>query len=130
MALPHVSKLVALVFDDPYKAEEARAVLHRLGGEGLLEIEETTLIVRFADGRTRVSQDVDVAADGQRIGHVAGLVTAALTGTLPFVAAGTLLGRIEDRGRRAGTRPAREVSARGGAGSGRAHASAGGSSCS
>ena len=29
--------LVAVVFDDPYKAEEARAALHRMGGEGLLE---------------------------------------------------------------------------------------------
>jgi hypothetical protein len=28
------NKLVAVVFDDPYKAEEARAALHRMGGEG------------------------------------------------------------------------------------------------
>ncbi len=33
------SKLVAVVFDDPCKAGEARAALHRMGGEGLLEID-------------------------------------------------------------------------------------------
>ena len=35
MAQPNTNKLVAVVFDDPYKAEEARAALHRVGGEGL-----------------------------------------------------------------------------------------------
>jgi len=56
------SRLVALVFDDPYPAEEARAALHRMGGEGLLDIEETALIATDTDGRMRVSQDVSIAA--------------------------------------------------------------------
>src|SRR4030095_1376573 len=61
MAQAKRSKLVAVVFDDPYKAEEARAALHRMGGEGLLEIDETALIVKYADGqgvshRTRTSR--------------------------------------------------------------------------
>jgi len=56
------SRLVALVFDDPYTAEEARADLRRMGGEGLLDIDETALIATYNDGRLRVSQDVNIAA--------------------------------------------------------------------
>src|SRR5690349_18050418 len=96
------NKLVAVVFDDPYKAEEARAALHRMGGEGLLDIDETALIAKYPDGRTRVSQDVNIAANGEKIGHIAGLLTAAVTGTLPFILAGTLggwlVGKLTDHG--------------------------------
>ena len=102
MAKADSSKLVAVVFDDPYKAEEARAALHRMGGEGLLEIDETALIVKYADGRGRVSQDVNIAANGEKAGHLAGLVTAAVTGTFPFIIAGTvggwLVGKLTDHG--------------------------------
>jgi len=102
MAQATKNRLVAVVFDDPYKAEEARAALHRMGGEGLLEIDETALIVKYADGRGRVSQDVNIAANGEKVGHLAGLVTAAVTGTFPFILAGTvggwLVGKLTDHG--------------------------------
>ena len=102
MAQATKNRLVAVVFDDPYKAEEARAALHRMGGEGLLEIDETALIAKYPDGRTRVSQDVNIAANGEKIGHIAGLLTAAVTGTLPFIMAGTLggwlVGKLTDHG--------------------------------
>ena len=102
MAQSKGNRLVAVVFDDPYKAEEARAALHRMGGEGLLDIDETALIAKYPDGRTRVSQDVNIAANGEKIGHLAGLVTAAVTGTFPFILAGTvggwLVGKITDHG--------------------------------
>src|SRR5262245_26107369 len=86
--------LIALVFDDPYKADEARAALHRMEGEGLLEIAETAVIVKKADGKLRVSQDINEVAKDQHIGHVVGLVTAAVTGTMPFILGGTLAGKL------------------------------------
>lgn len=96
------NKLIALVFDDPYKAEEARAALHRMEGEGLLEMDETAVIVRKADDKVRVSQDVNVVAKDRQVGHVLGLVTAAITGTLPFILGGTiagsLIGKLTDHG--------------------------------
>ena len=96
------NKLIAVVFDDPYKADEARAALNRMGGEGLLEIDETAVIVKKADGKVRVSQDVNVVEKDQHFGHIAGLVTAAVTGTMPFILAGTvagsLIGRLTDHG--------------------------------
>ena len=91
------NKLVALVFDDPYKADEARAALNRMGGEGLLEIDETAIIVKNAEGRVRVTQDVNEVEKDQHVGHVAGLITAAVTGTLPFILGGTLAGRLIGR---------------------------------
>ena len=90
-------KLIAEVFDDPYKADEARAALYRLAGEGLLEMEETAVIVKWADGKLRVSQDVNEVAKDQKIGHIAGLVTACVTGTLPFILAGTVAGNLVGR---------------------------------
>ncbi|HSE21303.1 MAG TPA: DUF1269 domain-containing protein [Pyrinomonadaceae bacterium] len=88
------NKLIALVFDDPYKADEARAALNRMTGEGLLEIDETALIVKKADGKVRVSQDINVVEKDQHLGHVAGLITAAVTGTMPFILGGTIAGKL------------------------------------
>jgi uncharacterized membrane protein len=91
------NKLIALVFDDPYKADEARAALNRMSGEGLLEIDETAVIVRKADGKVRISQDVNEVAKDQKVGHIAGLIAAAATGTFPFILAGTIGGRLVGR---------------------------------
>ena len=94
------NRLIALIFDDPYKADEARAVMNRMGGEGLLEIDETTVIIKKADGKVRMSQDFNVVGKNQKIGHIIGLVAAAVTGSPPFIMAGNLsaplLGRVTD----------------------------------
>src|SRR5262245_41057138 len=94
--------LIAMVFDDPYKADEARAALFRMGGEGLIDIDESAVIVKKPDGTHRVSQDVNVVAKDQKIGHVAGLVAAAVTGTFPLILgstiAGNLIGKLTDHG--------------------------------
>jgi len=89
-----MNRLVALVFDDPYKAEEARAAVHRMGGEGLLEIDETALIIKQQDGNMRVSQDVDMVSKNQRAGNLCGLAAAAVTGTMPFILVGTSAARL------------------------------------
>jgi uncharacterized membrane protein len=95
-------RLVAFAFDDPYKADEARAALNRMAGEGLLEIDETALIVKNADGKVRLSQDVNIVDQDKKVGHVAGLIAAAVTGTMPFILAGTvagkLIGKLSDHG--------------------------------
>ena len=33
-----MSHLIALIFEDPFKGEEARAAVHRMAGDGLLEL--------------------------------------------------------------------------------------------
>jgi uncharacterized membrane protein len=89
-----MSHLIALIFDDPYKADEARAALFRLSGEGSLELQETAVISKPPSGRTRVSQDMDLVKRDKTLGHVAGLLTAAITGTFPFILGGTIAGRL------------------------------------
>jgi len=97
-----MSKLIALVFDDPYCADEAKAAVHRMGGEGLLTIDEVGVVVKHPDGKLRVTQDVNVVEKDKHVGHVLGLFTAAITGTMPFIMAGTvggsLVGKLSDHG--------------------------------
>src|SRR5215813_3551904 len=89
-----MSRLIAFAFDDPYKADEARAALFRMEGEGLLEMDETSVIVKKSDGKLRVTQDINTVKKDQKVGHVAGLVAAAVTGTMPLILVGTLGGRL------------------------------------
>lgn len=89
-----MSQLVALIFDDPYKADEARALFLRLVGEGLGELDESAVIARRADGTYWITQEVDQVKKGQRIGHMVGIVAAAATGMLPLIFVGTLAGRL------------------------------------
>ena len=88
-----MSYVIALVYDDQFKGEEARAALHRMAGEGLLEMNDTVFIARKADGKTSVSQEDNVIGRNQKIGQVVGLI-AGVTGTVPFELAGTLAGRL------------------------------------
>src|SRR5579863_5810348 len=88
-----MSHVMALVYDDQFKGKEAGAALHRMAGEGLLEMNDTVFIARKPDGKTSVSQENQVVGRAQKIGHVAGLIAAA-SGTMPFVLAGTLAGRL------------------------------------
>ena len=96
------TKLMALVFDDPYKADEAHAAINRMAGEGLLDTDETAVIVRSTDGKAHVSQDKDVVTSDRRVGHIVGLVAAAATGTVPLIMVGTLsgmlIGKLTDHG--------------------------------
>ncbi len=84
-----MSHLIAMVFDDQFEGEEARAALHRLAGEGLLEMNDTVFIARKAHGKTSVSQETQVMGRDQKIGHVAGLLAGAVTGAMSFVLAGS-----------------------------------------
>src|SRR5260370_2314873 len=92
-----MSRLIALVFDDQFKGEEARAELHRLAGEGLLAIDDTVIIVKKPDGKTAVSPEDKVTGKGQKAGHVAGLVAAAAPGTTPLIPPDTLSRRFVGR---------------------------------
>ena len=91
------NKLVALVFDDLYKADEARAALLRLEGDGLLEVDGIAVIAKKEGEKVRISQDVNIVSQRQQVGHLIGIVAANLTGTMPLILAGTLAGRIVGR---------------------------------
>jgi uncharacterized membrane protein len=92
--------IVAIVYDDPYKAHEARAALLRLAGEGRIRLDETAVAIKGADGKVGVYQDVDVVSKSTDAGHWLGIAAAWLTGTVPWIMAGTaagaVLGRLSD----------------------------------
>ena len=97
------SRLIGLVFDDMYTADKARAALRRMAGAyKWLNLDETAMIIKAYDGKVRVSQDKDIVSRDQKAGHIAGLLCAAATGTMPFILAGTvggkLIGRLTDNG--------------------------------
>jgi uncharacterized membrane protein len=58
--------------------------------------------VFFALVRTNQMQDINEVEKGRHAGHVLGLVVAAITGTMPFILAGTLggslIGKLTDHG--------------------------------
>jgi uncharacterized membrane protein len=92
-----MSKLIALVFDDPYKADEARAALLRMEGDGLCELDESAVISKKEGEKIRVSQDVNMVADRQQTGQTLGILAATLTGTLPLIGVGKLIGKLVGR---------------------------------
>jgi uncharacterized membrane protein len=91
-----VAKLVALIFDDEFKAEEARVALIRMGILDLLESEETALIARGANGRARMSHDVAVTPPEAGTGRVVAIAAAAATATIPEIHTGPGAARSTD----------------------------------
>jgi uncharacterized membrane protein len=88
------NNLFAIAFDDEYKANEARLILRRAQGEGLIELVETAVVVKGRDGKARLSQDTDTEASGRTKGHWLGIAAAWVTGTVPFIMAGTDVGHV------------------------------------
>ena len=85
--------ITVIVYDDPYKAHEARAALLRLAGEGYVHLDETAVAIKDAHGQVKVYQDVDVVAKRTNQGHWLGIAAAWLTGTVPLIMIGTLAGQ-------------------------------------
>jgi uncharacterized membrane protein len=97
-----MSNIAVWVYDDPYKANEARAAVLRLAGEGHLTLDETAVAIKGTDGKVHVYQDVDVTAKRRNQGHWLGIAAALATGVQPLIlvgtAAGALFGRLTDHG--------------------------------
>jgi uncharacterized membrane protein len=97
-----MSSLLALVFDNPFTAEEARVTLHRMGANGLNDIDETALLVKEKNGKVRVSQDFIMITHERGAGHALGLVLAAVAETMPGIVLGQtglqLIRKLTDNG--------------------------------
>ena len=57
-----MSHLIALIFDDPFKGEEALATVHRMAGDGLLDLEDSVLIKNSQDGHFLLSRKAKSSA--------------------------------------------------------------------
>lgn len=94
-----MSRLVALMFTDPFRADEARAAAYRMGVEGLMDLDETGVVIKQKDGKVRVSQDLNVVANrdgGQMIGALMAAVTGVTPATPHDAPRGRLIGKLID----------------------------------
>src|SRR5262249_37635964 len=75
-----LNRMIALTFDDPFTAEEARIVIHHLGDQGLCDTDEVAVVTKGYDGSIRLSQDVLVIRGDTRTLQLVGVVAAAISG--------------------------------------------------
>lgn len=94
--------LVAIAYDDEFKADEARIIVRRAQREGISDVLETAVVVYGADGKKRLTQDVDLEGRRRSAGHWLGIAAALATGVPPLIfvgtAAGEIVGRLTDSG--------------------------------
>jgi uncharacterized membrane protein len=60
----HMSTLVVVGYDDPYKAEEVRLKLRKLQSEYLLDLEDAVVAVKDEKGKVKLHQAVNLTAAG------------------------------------------------------------------
>ncbi len=98
-----MSDLIAIAYDDRYKAEEVRLTLAKLEREHLIELEDAAVVVKDKEGKVKLKQAINLTAAGAASGGFWGL----LIGTLFFVplfgaavgaATGALGGALSDIG--------------------------------
>jgi uncharacterized membrane protein len=98
--------LVAIAYDDEFKADEARIIVRRAQSEGIVDVLETAVVVHQQDGKKRLTQDVDLEGKRRWQGHWLGIAAALATGFPPMIlvgtAAGELVGLLTDAGIRTG----------------------------
>lgn len=98
-----MSDLIAVAYDDEYKAEEVRLALAKLQKEHLIELEDAAVVVKKEDGKVKLKQAINLTAAGAASGSFWGLLIgtlfwAPLVGVAVGAASGALSGALSDIG--------------------------------
>jgi len=98
-----MSTLVAIEYDDPFKAEEVRLSLMKLQKEYLIDLEDAVVAVKDQKGKVRLHQAVNLTAAGALSGGFWGALIGLiflnpLLGMAMGVAAGAISGALRDVG--------------------------------
>ncbi|WRH68659.1 MAG: DUF1269 domain-containing protein [Planktothrix sp. GU0601_MAG3] len=98
-----MSDLIAIAYDDEYKAEEVRLTLIKLQKEHLIELEDAAVIVKNAEGKVKLNQAIDLTTAGAVSGGFWGLLIGTLflsplLGAAVGAAAGAASGALSDIG--------------------------------
>ena len=98
-----MSDLIAIAYDDEFKAEEVRLTLAKLQREHLIEMEDAAVVVKNAEGKVKLKQAVDLTSAGAVSGGFWGLLIGTLflnplLGTAVGAAAGAVSGALSDIG--------------------------------
>jgi uncharacterized membrane protein len=98
-----MSNLIAIAYEDEHRAAEVLAVLKRLQGEYLLDLEDAVYVTRSRDGKLKLHQTTNLTAAGAATGALWGM----LFGLIFFVpifglaigaGAGAIGGKLSDYG--------------------------------
>jgi uncharacterized membrane protein len=94
--------LIAIGYDDMFKADEARIAVKRMAYEGICRLQDSAAVIKQYDGRLVLSRDEDIVATRKNAGHWVGILAALATGVQPLIlvgtAAGALIGRLTNTG--------------------------------
>jgi uncharacterized membrane protein len=98
-----MAELIAIAYDDEFKAEEVRLALFRLQREYLVDLEDAVVVVRTRDGKVRLGQTHDLVAAGAATGGLWGMLVGLLflnplLGVAAGAASGALAGYLTDVG--------------------------------
>jgi uncharacterized membrane protein len=98
-----MADLIAIAYDNEYKAEEVRLALVKLQKEYLIELEDAAVVVKGSDGKVKLKQAVNLAAAGAASGSFWGLLIgilffAPLLGVALGAASGAIGGALSDMG--------------------------------
>jgi uncharacterized membrane protein len=98
-----MSDLIAIAYDDEYKAEQVRLDLVKMQKEHLIELEDAAVVVKDKDGKVKLKQAVNLTAAGAVSGSFWGLLIGTpffspLAGLALGAASGALSGALSDIG--------------------------------
>lgn len=97
------SSFIVLTFDNMEDAERVHAALVKGKDEGTLTIEDTAVVVKDAEGKVHVKNQVSkgtwsAAGVGGMLGLFIGIVFLPISGLILGLGAGALVGRLMDTG--------------------------------
>ncbi|MBD2395446.1 DUF1269 domain-containing protein [Cyanobacterium aponinum UTEX 3222] len=98
-----MSHLIAIAYDDIFKAEEVRLTLAKLQREHLIELEDAAVVVKNAEGKVKLKQAINLTAAGATSGGFWGLLIGTLFlvplfGAAVGAATGAIGGALSDIG--------------------------------
>lgn len=98
-----MSTLIAIAYDDIFKAEEVRLTLAKLQREHLIELEDAAVVVKDGEGKVKLKQAINLTAAGATSGGFWGLLIGTLFlvplfGAAVGAATGAIGGALSDIG--------------------------------
>lgn len=98
-----MSDLIAIAYDDEFKAEEVRLALAKMQKEHLIELEDAAVVVKDEKGKVKLKQAINLPAAGAFSGGFWGLLLGTLlvgplAGVALGAAGGALAGALTDIG--------------------------------
>ena len=100
-----MADLVAIEYDDMYKAQEVRLTLLKLQQEYLIDLDDAVVAVKDEDGKVKLHQAINMTTAGAARGGFWGTLVGLLffgpvfgVGTLAGAAAGAVSGALTDIG--------------------------------